>query len=1838
MSEHSRPSTTDTGAFETMERLVEHDGTTTVRARRRATGERVLLRSFGEAFPSPEQMGRLERELAIGRDLHHPGLLTGRELVIHVNRPALLLEDPGLKSLATVLERGPLSLPDGLRLGIGLSRALSALHAADLVHTGLSPRTILVSDGCEKVSIFDLRSATRVPRSQQVVVSPELLRGSLEHLSPEQTGRMNRPVDYRSDLYAVGAVLYHAFSGRPPLRAGNAMALVHALLAQEPVPLDEADPRVPGTVARIVQRLLAKSAEDRYRSAAGLALDLERCLLAIEQNGSVLPFELGSKDRSRVLRLSERLYGRQAEFDALMDTFNASADGGRALLLVSGYAGIGKTSLIHEVHRPIVERRGYFFSGKFDQLARTEPMEGLRQALGQLVGQILTESEDQLQTWRRRLSQALDGDGGVVIELLPEVRHILGDQPAVVDLGPAESRRRFDDVVVRFIQAFAGAGHPLVLFLDDLQWVDAASLRVLISLLRSEESRNLLVVCAFRDNEVDASHPFSLATEALAEAGVETHRIGLGPLSQADVRALVADSLELPTDECASLADLIDQKTGGNPFFVNQYMRSLVDDRMLALDFNQGRWTWDLDQIRLLEVTGSVVDLMVRRTSRYPQETQDLLMVASILGNTVDLETLAVVHGTGPRVVARALEQPVRDGHLIPIGQAHDYYLWSADDGSGARPSQGGSYKFAHDRVQQAARSLLSPERLEEVHLRVGRRLMSDLADPLTDDRLFDTVNALNAATGSLSPAEREGLIGLNLVAARRAKAATAYNAGLEYTLAGLALLGPDAWSADPSRVFALTRERIELEFLSGRMEVAAEVFAAAAAQVRDPRDIGDIYQLMIRISHTNNDIGEGMRLGKECLARHFGLILPIEADEAGQAMARDMARIDELIAGRPLSVLVDSPVVDDPQVEVLQGLLHETWTCGVMSGNGQLVMLTALALVRSSLEHGHSRFSACGYVARAMVLALTGEYALAGQYGQLAMDLAHRFEDVFIIPKVHNTYANFTNHIVHPVRTNIEIYEESYRCCHQSGDRWWGSWAVGFVRLAKLISGRPLPEVLETQERFHTYIEASGYVPLLAMSRTDRQTVRNLMGLTPERLSLDESDFNEAEHVAALTQMGFLFGVYQLNLYGALRHFLYEDMAGALDRIRRAEADRDFIPGTMFYPDWFFYTGLIEAAATSPGSPDPVAVERIDQALARLRSWTEVNPEGFEHRLLLVQAERARLFEEPATELYEQAIESARRGFFLQNEAIASELAGRYQLAQGEEREGRRYLEAARYGFRRWGAEAKVKQLDERYPFLASRGSNASAGAPSSASTLDLDAVLRAGTAMTGEIVLDRLLQKMLSILVENAGAERGALLLEQEGNLQVHAVGTAAAPQVLAGLGVEEVASLPQAVIRYSARTRETVLLHDAAESPLFVADSDIRARAGTSMLCVPLLRQGRMLGVLYVENSKVAGAFTDDRIQVLRLLSTLAATALENALLYNTLEQKVTQRTAALRQKNDEIARTLAQLEATQYQLGQSEKMAALGQLVAGVAHEINTPIGAIRASAGNIGDSMRFVLEELPRLLSTSDEGELFQLMELVQLSRETQVPSSREARRLRRALEQRLELAGFVATDGLSDLLVDIGLTEGEERYFPLLRSPRSGDLLNAAYNLSGLVKNTRTIESAVDRVAKVVFALKAFTHRDHSGRKSMASVVEGIENVLAIYESYTRKGVEVRLNFDPLPLLNCFPDELQQVWTNLIHNALQAMQYQGELTINAQRSGEELLISFTDTGPGIPPELQSRIFEAFFTTKPAGEGSGLGLHICAQIIARHGGRISVATEPGRTTFTVALPLSSAMES
>jgi signal transduction histidine kinase len=642
-------------------------------------------------------------------------------------------------------------------------------------------------------------------------------------------------------------------------------------------------------------------------------------------------------------------------------------------------------------------------------------------------------------------------------------------------------------------------------------------------------------------------------------------------------------------------------------------------------------------------------------------------------------------------------------------------------------------------------------------------------------------------------------------------------------------------------------------------------------------------------------------------------------------------------------------------------------------------------------------------------------------------------------------------------------------------------------------------------------------------------------------------------------------------------------------------------------------------------------ALSRIDAAVKQMEVWAGVCPDGFAHRLLLMQAERARLLGKDAAALYEGAVEAARKGNFLHHEALACELTGRFYASLGRENPARGFIEAARYAYQRWGAKAKVAQLAELYPWLEDEGGSEPVG-PGGVQALDLDAVLQAGAAMTGEIVLDRLLQKMLAILVENAGAERGALFLDQDGSLRLHALGTAQRVEVIDAVPLDDCADLPRSVIRYAARTRETVLLHDAAASSLFRGDPLVRGSPGTSMLCVPLVRQGRMLGELYLENRRVAGAFTARRVEVLRLLSTVAATALENAVLYNTLEQKVASRTSALRLKNEELARTLSQLEAAHAQLVQSEKMAALGQLVAGIAHEINTPLGAISASTGNIKAAVDHVLGRFPVLLGDLSPQEREVLLRLVSEARGSAALSSREARQIRRALEERLEELQVPDAGDVADTLVDIGVHGEVGDLAPLLTSPRRDQMLAAAYNLTGLAKNTRTIDAALGRASKVVFALKTFAHKDHSGQKTLASVVEGLENVLIIYGSYLRQGVEVHRQFEELPQLLCLPDELQQVWINLIHNALQAMQFKGQLWLTAKKRDGEIVVSVRDDGPGIPPEIKGRIFDAFFTTKPAGEGSGLGLHICSQIVARHGGTITATSEPGSTTIEVVLPV------
>lgn len=1468
------------------------------------TGQPVVLKTVSGAHPAPEQVARLDNEYEVGQRLREvAGVVRYLDRIRRGRSVTLVLEDFGGRSLGELAREQPFDLAAFLELARQLASILGGIHRHGVIHKDLTPGNVLLNRASGEVKIGDFGISSMRTEDRQEACNPTLLQGTIAYLSPEQTGRMNRVTDHRSDLYSLGVTLYEVLTGRLPFPGADAMEILHGHIAKEPVPPAALREEVPEALSAIILKLMAKAAEDRYQSAHGLAHDLAVCGEQLAATGTIGGFNIGERDRARTFRISEKLYGRKREVEQLLRACERAGKDRCELVLVSGPSGIGKSMLVHETQRRLVESRGYFTSGKFDQLAVDRPLSAWIQSLRELVRQILTEPAAALQSWAEELRAAAGVNGQILVELIPALEHVIGLQPAVVDLPPLEAKQRFEATLSRLLSTFATAAHPIVIFLDDLQWIDATSLGFLEQLLAggSERRRHLLLIASFRDSEVGPAHPLRLTLDKLAASGLPITAIHLEPLAQHHLADLLTDSLGCEPGTVAPLAGLVFDKTGGNPFFVNQFLKDLHERELLFFDERADSWRWDEARIRALAVSDSVVDLLVAKIHRYPAAIQELLSLASCLGNSCGLTRLAVIRSSPPLEVAAALWEPVQEGLLIPTGSARPYYqsVQSAASGALIRPESAG-FKFAHDRIQEAAYSQIAEERRAETHLEIGRLLLAQIPAEQRTERIFEVVGHLDLGSRLLDDAaERAELAALNLTAGRRALAATAYESSLSYLELGASLLAADAWETHYQLMFDLHLALTECRFLLGDLVQAEATFALAAGKAQTKYDLGSIYQLMIRIRQTVNDEAGGVTTGRDCL-RHFDIGLPEDPARDAEVLAVEREAFDELVAGLDIPALLEAPRMQDREVAICLGVLHEVWTCSVMVGDMVHRELMSLKIMQLSLTHGHSEFSACGYVGYACELARgRGQYRRALEIGKLAVDLAERFQNPLVIPKVGNTFANFINHYVNHLGSNVAIYERSYRAARQSGDRWWGAWAASFIRQARFLAGDPLAEVFEASERYFSYLESSGYEPLFHVLRMDRQVVRNLRSQTPRMESLDGDDFREEDFRARLA--GFGLGLCWYHLFKALLLYLYGLHEAAREESRLAWETKDLVPGLMMYPDCFFYDTLILARCwDSPGADRAGDLARMKSSLERMSAWAELiaDPEqsNFRHRQLLMAAEIARVegSDEAACELYEQAAAAAAASGYVHHEAIANELSARLHLARGRPKAALGYLVEARSLYRRWGAARKVELMDRDYRDTLAGLRQARDVDPMDITAtltttlttpgLDLESLVKAARAISRETDLSSLLRTMMRISLENAGARRGALLLRRGDELVVEAEAAAdgAEPVVLHSVALGDARDLPLTIIQYVARTQEEVLLGDAPQHETFGADPYVAASRCRSILCLPLLARGTLIAIVYLENQHLVDAFSAGRLAALRLLDAQAAVSLENALL--------------------------------------------------------------------------------------------------------------------------------------------------------------------------------------------------------------------------------------------------------------------------------------------------------------------------------------------------------------------
>ena len=1784
---HKAFSTWDTltsAGFVALEHLTGDDSSALLRARRQGSDAPALLQVLCAESPSQEERERLRHDFELSRLLAGEHVLEPLECL--AGGRALLygpFDGVPLHAFAKTVHADPAAL---LRVALSLVDALAAIHARGFAHCRLEPRHVLVAPATSAVKLVGFGAASRLSQDPP---APEDAgpKGTLTYIAPEQTGRMNRSVDHRSDFYSLGVLLYELFVGEPPFVAKDPLELVHAHFARRPRPLHEVEPRVPLAVSSVVLKLLAKDAEERYQSHLGLRADLSACITALTGGEPLREFIPGLQDVVARFHIPRRLYGREREVEALLAACERVGTGATEVVSIAGYAGIGKSALVRELRRPVATRGGYYISGKFDQLRRGIPYSALLEALRDITRQVLTEHEDALAAWRARLHEAIGDSGRLLTDLVPEVEAILGPQPAVQSQPPVEAQNRFNRVLGAFIGAFSRPGRPLALFLDDLQWADAASLGFLEQFLTRSNTHNLLLVAAFRDNEVDASHPLRGVFETFLGAGVPLVRVELAPLDMSPVTRLVADTVHALPEQCAELAELAQTKTGGNPFFVIEFLKTLHQEGALTFDAVTGRFRWDLAAIGAMQVTDNVVDLVCRRIARLSEATREVLKHAACIDNTFDLETLGLVCSRRPSELIPALWEAVEAGLLQPEGDVYP----AVSERTGLSDPGMVRYQFLHDRVQQAAYSLIPEEARAATHLRIGRRLHGGQADEALGERLFDVVDHLDRGRALITNAdERLGLVRLNLHAGLKAKASVAFEPAYHYLDVGLELLGERRW-AHPELATALLQERGECGVLTTRFAQAERDFDELLGHARLPLERARVHEAQLRMQMRCGRMEQAVDAGLVALSL-LGVHLAPRPTMA--TVAAEMLKVRWLMRKTRIQDLPELGTITQPEPELALRVMVTLLTPTYYTDQNlfALVTLKGMGLI---LRHGNSVDGCILYTTFGILLVEgLGAYEDGYALGQAGIRLAQSMGSPLALGRAQYSTASALHHWRAPLREHVTLLNAACRNCLDAGDLAFVTNCYQFLTSIRVSLGDPLGEIHERVGDWLSTVRRwkwNEYTHLLAVYRG---FLRCLMDEAPGSTRFEGDGFDEDAYRThrEAPQYNILRAVYPLLKLQAC--YLADDLEGALASAREASETQRGLLGQYIVADYHFYAALTRAGLlVDAGGIARVELRiAIEKHLLKLRDWVKGCPDNFLHKQQLVEAELARALGKPdrAATMYERAQRSARVAGFLHIEALAHELAGRFHLAAGRERIAADHLHSARDGYARWGARAKVRTLESAHPSIfpaepsgaaVRRGPRAEA-ALASAQALDLAAVTRAAQAISGEIQLGNLLQNLMRLVVESAGAERAFLVLPKTHSLVIEAAvdGDTVTLQPQTPLDMSEV--LSTAILHYVARSRAPVVLTDAAAEGSFTEDPYVRRRRPRSLLCAPLLKQRTLVGVLYLENNAVPGAFTPARLEVLRILSSQAAISLENALLYQdlaehsrTLEEKVTVRTAELSAKNAELGATLARLRETQAQLIAQEKLASLGSLMAGIAHELKNPLNFINNFAG----------------LSTELVDELTQELEPVRAQLGDEARSALADLRKNAAA---IRVHGHRA-DGIITTMLQHSRGAG-------------GDRANA--DLNALLAETVKIT--------------ALNLRDQ------------------------RPGLDLTITEDYDPTVGTqgvVISELTRVFINVVDNALYAMAtrhrsgepgYRPELTVRTQRVDGRVLVRIRDNGTGIPADIVERIFNPFFTTKPPGEGTGLGLSISYDIVKRHQGELHVTSTPGQfAEFVITLPAPSA---
>ncbi len=1677
-----------------------------------------------------ERIKLYQHEYQLLQRLPLPGVVQPYAFEADQPRPFLVLEDFGGTSLASLNLAGQLTLGTFLKLAIDLADILGQVHAAHVIHKDINPNNIVYHPKTGEVKLIDFSIATALSRETQSFTSPHSLAGTLAYLSPEQTGRINRAIDYRSDFYALGVTFYELLTGQLPFTSDDVMALIHSHIAKPPMPPHERceTGAIPPAISAIVLKLMAKNAEDRYQSAYGLKMDLEHCQHQLTQHGEVGPFPLGYHEIRDQFRIPQKLYGREADIETLLRSFERVSQGDCELLLITGHSGVGKSALVSEVHKPMTEKQGHFITGKFDQYQRDVPYLALSQAFNDLCHQWLSEPESVLAQWRKRILEAVQQNAQVLMDVMAKLEWIVDPQPPAPQVGPQEAQNRFFLVFRSLMQILCQPAHPLVLFIDDLQWADSASLNLLEMLMADPEIQYLLIIGAYRDNELSPTHLLTLTLERMRQNGCRVSERHLDNLALLDVQQLIAETLDKTIEAAAPLAKLVCAKTQGNAFFTHAFLKSLYAEELVTFCHARHTWIWNLEAIQAKQITDNVVTFMAGKITELDAVTQTVLQFAACIGNTFDLHTLTLIAQQPTDVIQTQLTPALQEGLVITLNDKSQF-------------------KFQHDHVQQAAYSLIEAQRVKTIHWQIGRLLLDNRTRNDSTENLFEIVDHLKLARELVTdPHELAELARLNLEVGAKAREAAAYQAAEDYAHFGIACL-PKGWQSHDGRLgyddlwFTLHRLMAEVKQLQGKFEDSETLVRMLLEQTDAVLVKAELHALLIVQETLTNQPHRAIAVGKQALSL-LGIEFPEDPASLQVALKQHLQHVHDTLERLSLPALLDAPEATNPQQILIIKILNSLEPPSYITQEEELHWLITLKIIAHSCDHGMTAESANGFVTYGIYLgSVLGDYRAGYEYGKFALALSLKFNHLNRIAQVSYNLANKVQPWVRSLHTAQSLFDKSIQAALASGVFLTLGNALSDKLLHLFYEGKPLKALLKYTSNYLVEVKRNN----IKIAEEKISALSFALNIFTNHLELE---MNEVDYIDYLTQRyGFAASrtsalncmvLYHFGYYREALHYaeLTDRMLGALTGKFQVAIHTlyHFLSLAALYPD--------ASPTEQPGYWDTLVTNQ-----KKLKTWADICPENFEHQSCLVTAEIAALSGQhaEAMALYDQAIDAAHHHGFTYQAALANERAAHYWLSQGKPKFAKLYLQEAHGGYRLWGASRLVVNLEQRYASYFAEASNepradlitATANTTSSgrlSTELDFTSVLKASQALGREVELETLLRTLMHIAIENAGAERGCLLLYQDGQWLIQAEGTSdkESVYVLQALPLEPTNEATDKVchgiINYVIRSRESIVLHDASQSGNFTHDAYVVTQRPKSILCSPLLNQGNLAGLIYLENNLTHGAFTSERVILLDMIMTQAAISLENARLYRhlqtlnaDLEDRVKQRTTELQQAQQDL-------------ISQAHR-AGMADIAANVLHNVGNVLNSVTTSATVVRQTVGH-----------------------------SQVTKLKQANDLVR--QHADDLDAFIKQDDKAAKLL---------RYYWLIAEHLQEEQQEVLVNID-------LLQNKIQLINEIVVAQQSYVQ---GGALEETLVLEDVVELALTLQaaSAERHDVTIERDYASIAPVRAQKTKLVHVVVNLVKNAIEAMKGvehgRKHLTLSIEAGADIAYLRVRDIGCGIAPHM-----------------------------------------------------------